>query len=169
VADRRSPATWDSGGDDSVLVPDLSRPTALVERVFARQRRSRLGVTADRLLAGLLSFVQRNHVRYAESVAKGHVLTSDVRRIGAQALTEPTLDRSLLFAWQASSWFCGDAMVCPLSGRSYAVGSSLSLVALVLVRLGCCVALIRAGESRLLCRRPGCSGASGSLLSRRRS
>jgi WD40 repeat protein/class 3 adenylate cyclase len=43
------------------------------------------------VLAGVVSFVQRGH-------AQAQALTSDAERIGAQALTEPNVDRSLLLA-----------------------------------------------------------------------
>ncbi|MDT5051843.1 MAG: hypothetical protein QOF66_209, partial [Mycobacterium sp.] len=43
------------------------------------------------VLAGVVSFVQRGH-------AQAQALTSDAERIGAQALSEPNVDRSLLLA-----------------------------------------------------------------------
>jgi len=48
--------------------------------------------------AGALGLIQRNHARSAESAAKAQALTSDAERVGALALSAPTLDQSLLLA-----------------------------------------------------------------------
>ncbi len=50
------------------------------------------------LLAGSLALVQRAHARNAQAAAEAQALRSDAERLGTLALTEPSLDRSLLLA-----------------------------------------------------------------------
>lgn len=85
---------------------DASRAEAERERREQRRTNRRLrGLLAGTafmlvvaVLAGVVGFVQRGRARHARSTAEAQALRSDAERIGAEALTAPSLDRSLLLA-----------------------------------------------------------------------
>jgi WD40 repeat protein len=85
--------------DASVAEGDRERRAQLRSN---RRLRALLGASVLLLMiaiaAGVLSLVQRNHARSAESAARAQGLTSDAERVGALALSAPTLDQSLLLA-----------------------------------------------------------------------
>jgi hypothetical protein len=113
---------WDAGGREA---SDLYRGARLAaarelpaelnetERAFVeasvhaagrerRRLRAVLATVSVLLLvavgAGVLSLVQRDNALEAESAAEAQALTADAERVGALALGEPTLERSLLLA-----------------------------------------------------------------------
>ncbi len=113
---------WDAGGRESsdlyrgarlAAARELPAELNATERAFVeasvhesgrerRRLRSLLAAASVLLLvaiaAGVLSLVQRDNALDAESAAEAQALTADAERVGALALGEPTLERSLLLA-----------------------------------------------------------------------
>ena len=118
----RAAQSWDSGGREPsdlyrgarlAAARELPAELNATERAFVeasvheagRERRRLRGLLAAAsvlllvaIAAGVLSLVQRDNALEAESAAEAQALTSDAERVGALALGEPTLERSLLLA-----------------------------------------------------------------------
>ncbi len=118
----RAAQLWDSGGREPsdlyrgarlAAARELPAELNATERAFLEasvyaagreRRRLRAVLAAVSVLllfaigAGVLSLVQRDNALDAESVAEAQALTADAERVGALALSEPTLERSLLLA-----------------------------------------------------------------------